>query len=98
MSTQDPQLRSAHDARHALMCLGYSQANIDKFVPDPDVPKDNPIVGQPNPRQRRVLLAALRKLKVSLEDTLTHQVAGMERSNLRADLDTVQELIATLQH
>lgn len=97
MSQQDPQLRSVHDARHALMCLGYPQANIDQFVPDPDIPKENPIVGQPNARQRRVLIAALRKLKGSIEMKLTHQVASLERANMRADLDTTKELIATLQ-
>lgn len=97
MSQKDPQLRSVHDARHALMCLGYPQTNIDQFVPDPDKPIDNPIVGQPNPRQRRVLLAALRKLKGSIEVKLERQVASLERANMRADLDTTKELIATLQ-
>lgn len=94
---KDPQLRSVHDARHALMCLGYKQSNIDQFVPDPDIPKDNPIVGQPNMRQRRLLLTALRSQQGRLEKILTRVPAGIVRTNARADLDTTEELIATLQ-
>lgn len=79
------------------MILGYPQANVDQFVPDPDNPKDNPIIGQPNARQRRLLLCALRSQRDRLEKLTTRTPAGQVLSNARADLDTTKELIATLQ-
>jgi hypothetical protein len=36
MPKNEPTLRSIYDARHALMLLGYPQANVDQFVPIPE--------------------------------------------------------------
>jgi hypothetical protein len=64
MSKQDPQLRSVHDARHALMLLGYSEANVDKFVPIPEPSNGGnglkTIDAQISQRAHRVLMGALR--------------------------------------
>ena len=48
-------------------------------------------------RGQRVLLAALRTQRERLEKASVNTPAGPERTNVRADLDTTKELIATLQ-
>lgn len=103
MSKQDPQLRSIHDARHALMCLGYSEANINQFISLPKSQLDKgelalkTIDAQISQRAHRVLMGALRALRDSLEKRVIKEPAGEKCSNMRADLDTTKELIATLQ-
>lgn len=98
---KDPQLRSIHDARHALMLLGYPQANVDQFVPIPEPSNGETglktIDAQISRRAHRVLMSALRSQRDSLEKKVVKEPAGEKRSNMRADLDTTKELIATLQ-
>lgn len=99
---KDPQLRSIHDARHALMCLGYSETNINQFVPIPETKTNGEnglktIDAQISQRAHRVLMGALRFQRDSLEKKVIKEPAGEKRSNMRADLDTTKELIATLQ-
>jgi hypothetical protein len=42
-------------------------------------------------------MGALRAQRDSLEKKVVKESAGEKRSNMRADLDTTKELIATLQ-
>jgi hypothetical protein len=101
MSKQDPQLRSIHDAWHALMLLGYPETNINQFVPIPEPTNEEnglkTIDAQISQRAHRVLMSALRSQRDSLEKRVCKAPAGEKRSNMRADLDTTKELIATLQ-